>query len=151
MKKILRMLVPVDFTPESQLALDWAQMVARSQIDSTIFLLHALPLADRPQDLGMASIAYQMELIAIQHKMKRLQDRLPPEVITFPLYETGRVAEAIARVCENQNIDLVVMTTRGRRGQEHLLDGSVSEETVRIAPCPVLVLHRNERVENMIS
>jgi hypothetical protein len=37
-------------------------------------------------------------------------------------------------------VDLVVMATHGRTGLRHLLFGSVAEELLALAPCPVLVV-----------
>jgi nucleotide-binding universal stress UspA family protein len=145
MINILRILVPIDFSAESELALDWAQMVARNQKGATLYILHTLPLEEKPGQLGMASVAYKLEMEAIKQKMTRWLNRLPPNVVYFTMFATGRVPEAIARACEKQQIDMVVMTTRGRRGMTHILEGSVTEETVRLASCPVLVLHLNDR------
>jgi nucleotide-binding universal stress UspA family protein len=51
----------------------------------------------------------------------------------------GRPAEGILRCAEAKGFDLLVVGTRGRRGLERLLLGSVADEVVRAAPCPVLV------------
>jgi nucleotide-binding universal stress UspA family protein len=48
--------------------------------------------------------------------------------------------EAIVGYVEEQEIDLVVAGTRGRRGLQRLLIGSVAEEVLRTAPCPVLTV-----------
>ena len=72
-----------------------------------------------------------------------------PAVATEPLYGEGPAAPEIARLCREQEIDLVVMVTHGRKGVSHLLMGSVAEETERLAPCPVLVLHLNPEVKNV--
>ena len=39
-----------------------------------------------------------------------------------------------------ENVDLVVMGAHGRRGFRRFLLGSVTEEVVRLAPCPVLTI-----------
>ena len=49
------------------------------------------------------------------------------------------LAKAVVQVAEI-NADLVVLKTHGRTGLSHLLLGSVAEEIVRTAPCPVLTL-----------
>jgi nucleotide-binding universal stress UspA family protein len=49
-------------------------------------------------------------------------------------------AEAIVDHARSEDVDLVVMGTHGRRGVERLLRGSVSEEVVREAPCPVFTV-----------
>jgi nucleotide-binding universal stress UspA family protein len=145
MKDILRVLVPVDFSEESELAVEWAVRTVRNRSGATVYLLHALPLKEAPGQLGMGSVGYQMETEALQQKLKKWQERLPADVLSFTLLEPGRVAEVIARVCEKNPIDLVIMTTRGRRGMQRILEGSTTEEAIRLAPCPVLVLHLNQR------
>lgn len=129
------------------MALEWAQAVTRNKVGATLYLLHVLPLEGKPEQSGMASTAYGMELAATREKMGVFQKRLPEDILSFPLYGTGPIAEAVAKVCEEKDIDLVIMTTRGRRGLTHILDGSVTETTVRVAPCPVLVLHQNQKVK----
>jgi nucleotide-binding universal stress UspA family protein len=50
------------------------------------------------------------------------------------------VAKKIRHYIRTQNIDLLVMATHGRIGVSRLLQGSVTEEVIRSADCPVLVL-----------
>jgi universal stress protein A len=55
----------------------------------------------------------------------------------------GPPADTIARVAQARAVDLIVMSTHGRTGLQHVLLGSVAEKVVRLAPCPVLtVKHR---------
>ena len=48
-------------------------------------------------------------------------------------------APAIVDYAKDNDIDVVVMGTHGRRGLRRLLMGSAAEEVVRLAPCPVIV------------
>jgi universal stress protein A len=41
----------------------------------------------------------------------------------------------------DQEVDLILMGTQGRTGLPHMVLGSVAEKVVRLAPCPVLVVH----------
>jgi len=50
------------------------------------------------------------------------------------------LAKAVVRVATELEADLIVLKTHGRRGLSHLILGSVAEEVVRTAPCPVLTL-----------
>jgi nucleotide-binding universal stress UspA family protein len=56
--------------------------------------------------------------------------------------EEGFANEAIVETCESEAIDLVVMTTHGRKGVAHWFMGSVTEKVVRCAPCSVLVVRQ---------
>jgi len=52
----------------------------------------------------------------------------------------GELWPTIADMVEQQNIDLIVVGTRGRTGLGRALLGSVAEEIFRRAPCPVLTV-----------
>jgi len=49
-------------------------------------------------------------------------------------------SEEIAQLAADVEADLVVVGTHGRRGLTRMMLGSVAEATVRLAPCPVLVV-----------
>jgi nucleotide-binding universal stress UspA family protein len=46
----------------------------------------------------------------------------------------------VVRVATEVDADLIVLKTHGRKGLSHLILGSVAEEVLRTAPCPVLTL-----------
>lgn len=50
------------------------------------------------------------------------------------------IADELAQLAADLEADLVVIGTHGRRGLSRLLLGSSAEATVRLAPCPVLVV-----------
>ena len=52
----------------------------------------------------------------------------------------GRPARAIVERAAELNIDLIAMTTHGRGGLGRLVLGSVADEVLRHAPCPVLLI-----------
>jgi nucleotide-binding universal stress UspA family protein len=52
----------------------------------------------------------------------------------------GSPATAIVFLAEKENVDMIVMPTHGRTGLSRLLMGSVAEEVVRKAKCPVLTV-----------
>ena len=55
-------------------------------------------------------------------------------------FEEGSPADKILKTIDERNIDLVVMGTSGKHGINRFLLGSVAENTMRSAPCPVLVI-----------
>ena len=57
----------------------------------------------------------------------------------------GEPGDSIAAAAEAERADLVVVGTRGRRGAERMLLGSVSDHVVRHAECPVLVVRPTRR------
>jgi nucleotide-binding universal stress UspA family protein len=61
-------------------------------------------------------------------------------------FEQGDAVAAILRVAEELPADLIVLGTHGRTGLGRLLMGSVAEQVVRKAPCPVLTV-KNPHLE----
>lgn len=76
--------------------------------------------------LGTSSKSKKPDLDVLTIIQNQLEGDAPPEEIT------GYVDE--------QEIDLIVMGTHGRRGVQRMLLGSVTEEVVRKANCPVLTV-----------
>jgi nucleotide-binding universal stress UspA family protein len=59
--------------------------------------------------------------------------------------ESSSIADAIRRYAEKLGADLIVMGTHGRTALARVLLGSVTERTVREAPCPVLLTSSVEK------
>jgi nucleotide-binding universal stress UspA family protein len=53
----------------------------------------------------------------------------------------GAPAENILEEAKKADADLIVMSTHGRTGLSHILMGSITEEVVRNASCPVFSVH----------
>ena len=53
----------------------------------------------------------------------------------------GDAAEKIIEYIEDQNIDLVIMGTHGRKGMDKIIFGSVAERVVKTSPVPVMVVN----------
>ncbi len=58
--------------------------------------------------------------------------------------DLGSPATAILKVATTLSADVIVMTTHGRTGFSRAYFGSVAEDVLREAPCPVLTLHHRD-------
>ncbi len=54
---------------------------------------------------------------------------------------TGYAAEEILNAAKEEQADMIVMGTHGRKGIDLILFGSVAEKVVKGASCPVLTVH----------
>jgi nucleotide-binding universal stress UspA family protein len=63
-----------------------------------------------------------------------------PDVRIEGRFAEGQVARAILDVAKESACDVIVMGTHGRTGLGRLLMGSVAEQVVRHAACPVLTV-----------
>lgn len=124
--EIRRIAVPTDFSPESERAVAYAAALAR-RMGSALYLVHVL------KDLDSFHEARE-RLSTLASRLALGTRRLTLDV------RTGEPAESIAEAAERYGADLVVMATHGRTGLAHMVSGSVAEEVIRNADCPVLVL-----------
>lgn len=120
-------LCPVDFTPASDSALVLASSLARD----TGAMLHILYVQEVPTRLGPDINNY--------HK---LWETLPKATnVNFEHHLLhGNPAEAITKFVEDNQVDMVVMGTYGRRGLTRAILGSVAEGVMRAAKVPVLTV-----------
>lgn len=56
------------------------------------------------------------------------------------VFEVESTADAIVDYAKSHNIDLIVITSRGRTGLKRFLLGSVASGVVSHAECPVVVV-----------
>ena len=52
----------------------------------------------------------------------------------------GIPSEAVLAAAKTEDVDLIVVGTKGKTGLEHVLLGSTAERIIRMAPCPVLAV-----------
>ncbi|HTE53745.1 MAG TPA: universal stress protein [Kofleriaceae bacterium] len=140
-----RILVPVDFSVCSLAALSHAAAMARPSRGS-IDVLHVWPLA-HPLALEALAASAGMTVVelaeseaaeALAAVMADLEDR----GVAGPRgrVECGEPADVILRAARDGGYDLIVMGTHGHGGLADRVRGSVAEQVIRRAPCPVLTI-----------
>jgi nucleotide-binding universal stress UspA family protein len=136
-------LVPTDFSPTSDAALRYATQMALS-LGARLFLMHV------PGKTGEhLEASYPVEQFG-EVASRQLGSFLTAEELgqLRPLYaiRVGTPAEEIAMYADGCGIDLIVMGTHGRSGIAHAVLGSIAEQVVRTAPCPVLLIRGSHAV-----
>jgi nucleotide-binding universal stress UspA family protein len=61
-------------------------------------------------------------------------------VQALSIVREGIPADEIVKIAEENNVDLIVMGTRGLTGARRALLGSTADQVIRWAPCPVMVV-----------
>lgn len=142
--QIRRILCPVDWSDSSAGALQAAAELAR-RFDAALTLLHVdvVPGSAIPEALLETPPSIAQDLSAPADRpladWRALAVRLgAPRVDAFR--SVGTPGLEIVALARRDAYDLVVMGTHGRSGLGHLVLGSVAEEVVRHAPCPVLTV-----------
>jgi nucleotide-binding universal stress UspA family protein len=137
-------LFPTDFTEHSRAALKYAAAFARDGNGRVVMLNvqdakvppNLLTLPER--DLEEQENSWLLELRSGAKDL--LTDRLFDGVEVEPVFAEGDPAPEIGRGARNYNSDLITVVTRGRKGLSRAWAGSIAEEIIADAPCPVLAI-----------
>lgn len=140
-------LVATDFSRASELAVDAARVLAL-QNGARCTLVHvfdpsSLAARGHEYELHSESMTIEPEVEQrIHDELRRIADaRLGDARDVKTSLVLGRnAALGICDYAQKEDVDLIVVSTHGRTGLQHILIGSVAEKVVRHAPCPVLTL-----------
>jgi nucleotide-binding universal stress UspA family protein len=145
MTPIKNILHPTDFSRPCEVALQIACTLA-SAPDTRLILLHVVPcsvLRGSAAAPNGASGRSPRNYKAYWEEMRRkLQDLPLPGLkarVEHVLAEGGPAA-AILRAANEHSCDLIVMGTHGWTGMARRIIGSVAEEVMQLAPCPVVMV-----------
>jgi nucleotide-binding universal stress UspA family protein len=140
---IKNVLFATDFSANSEAALPYAAAICR-RFGSTLHVAHvvsdtSLLLMTGGVDYVSMGTLYEDAHTEATEKIKRLADHFGG-ISHRTHVRHGKVWSNLSRIIEENEIDLIVVGTHGRTGLGKLLLGSVAEEILRHAPCPVLTV-----------
>ncbi len=140
MLAIRTILHPTDFSQYSEYAFPLACSLARDH-GAKLIVLHETPPPQMVVYDGMpvSQPAPMLYRDGAEERLKQIKPADPQVKIEHRL-EEGPAAPEILRIAKETNADLIVMGTHGWTGLARLLMGSIAEQVVRKAPCPVLTL-----------
>lgn len=147
MKKIL---VPIDFSPNSLNAMHVAASIAR-KFNATLELLHVnlAAIYSAPLSEFVAASKYESDDQQYDDTAVTELEKLKMELLAETEYaslnvqlrvEDGYLHSCVKNVAETDGVDLVVMGTKGTSGLNEFLLGSNTEKVIRTAPCPILAV-----------
>lgn len=144
MNPIREILVPTDFSDLSKRAIEAAVHLARLSkarllllhvVESTWYMgtygLDPLPIPNLEHELRQAA----------EKRLEELAGELVPADVTRRIVVCeGTPWVDIVRVAQEEDVDMIVLSTHGYTGLKHALLGSHAERVVRTARCPVLTV-----------
>lgn len=139
MPGIQKILYPTDFSDSARYAFQSACALAKSN-DATLIVLHVMMPSSSP--VQMRPLPDPLRSAESQESVASLPWPQPsdPRIRVEHRMTEGDPADEILRLSAALSCDLIVMGTHGRTGLGRLLTGSVAEEVLRKAICPVLVV-----------
>ncbi len=155
MFKINNILFPTDFSRCADQALNHALFLAK-KYGAELHIIHAVVLFDNDPNVIPKKFP---ELDELRSRLERITDERINEIIKSRKTEklnlhTAQIrgisaASVILEYASDNDIDLIVMGTQGRRGISHMLLGSVAEEIIRLSICPVLTIRESEKPKSI--
>ncbi len=152
-----KILIPTDFTPNSEFAFKHAVMLARHN-DAQIYLLHVIPQVDSSMRVYLSSILGENRLEEFeQNNMQKAKDEMQQNLADFANRELANFPEDLNRfagadvaighpviqiieAAETLDVDLIVMGTHSKGAIEHAFLGSIAEKVLKKSTKPVFVI-----------
>lgn len=145
-QRLNNILVATDFSPVSENAIDYATLLA-ARNDAHLHIVHVRVLFED---------FYEREMFPERERYQDVLDRaakssfadLPDE---FDVPVTKKILRGVSAPVEiveyatENDVDLIVLGTRGRTGLAHMFLGSVAQMVVRLSPASVLVVGQGAR------
>ena len=144
MDRVRKILAPTDFSDLSKVGIRYALEMGWDE-SAKVIVYHVI-------DFGMDShnrlVAYGKNRDLLKEGRRTLYDFLAENftdlVNVDQVVEFGAPYKNIVEKAVTEGVDMIVMSTHGHTGIDHLILGSVAEKVVAHAPCPVLVVPRHQ-------
>jgi nucleotide-binding universal stress UspA family protein len=131
---------PTDFSDHSNYAFELACSLARDH-GGHVVLAHVAPapVSSLGGPVWVPPLPAEYPNEELKDKLARLQSQAP-DVCKQHILVYGEAASEILRLARETSCDLIVMGTHGRTGFGRLLLGSLADQVIRRAPCPVVTV-----------
>jgi nucleotide-binding universal stress UspA family protein len=138
-----KILLPIDFSPSSQAALEMAADLAQ-HFHAELHLVNIVPFfpsSTLPDFVPEASFLAEERSRAERDLAKCRKALAERGVKSASTVEVGNdVAGNIMDVVDREDIDMVIISTHGISGWHPLVFGSIAEKVVKMVQCPLLLL-----------
>jgi len=139
-----KILLPIDFSPSSQAALEMAADLAK-HFHAELHLVNVIPefpTSTLPDFVPETKFLQDARSLAERHLAKCHAALAARGVKSTSSVEVGNdIAGNIMEVAEREHIDMMVISTHGISGWHPLVFGSIAEKVVKLVRCPILLLH----------
>jgi nucleotide-binding universal stress UspA family protein len=138
-----RILLPIDFSPSSQAALEMAADLAK-HFQAKLHLVNVIamfPTTTMPDLIPESEFLQEARTFAESHLAKCKAALVARGVKSTASVEVGNdVVGNIMEVIDRERIDMVIISTHGISGWHPLVFGSIAEKVVKLVQCPLLLL-----------
>lgn len=143
MPALKKILCAIDLSDQSESVAEYAVMLAK-MAGASIVAVYAAPTLTQYTGFHVPPNTidnFVGEIVSgAERSMSEFVAQNFPGVDARGTVVVGYAAEEILALAEKEQVDIIVMGTRGRKGIDLILFGSVAEKVVKNATCPVLTI-----------
>lgn len=144
MREIKKILCAIDLIEPDKLITEYANALAK-KFGATITVFYAAPhLSQYSRYAELATINKIHDELAkkVEESMKEFlaEAFTDPSIKVESKIAEGPAADKIIDFTENNDIDAIVIGTRGKKGLERILLGSVASKIIKTSPVPVFTV-----------
>ncbi|HKY09787.1 MAG TPA: universal stress protein [Candidatus Binatia bacterium] len=150
-------MAPTDFSPLAEAGVRYALNAGR-ELGAEVIIYHAITgneiaaFGRRRKD-KLVPLHYRGLIETYERRLKSFVEAKFGDAVTSvrvgQKVEFGTPETSIVESAKAEAVDLIIMASRGRRGLARMFLGSVTEEVIRNAPCPVVVIPVNLAAANV--
>ena len=143
MLNIKKILCAVDFSSVSEKVADSAKSLAKP-LGAEVICIHVVPSGTIYADFGIPMNSMETFCTTMvsegEKTLAEFMERHFSDMNHRGKVTCGDFSEEILNCAKEEQADMIVMGTHGRKGMDRLLFGSVAEKVLRQAPCPVVAV-----------
>lgn len=133
-----KILVPLDGSSPAEMVLPYAEMIAAT-FESEITIASVSEL--HAEEVDHLYRSYQEHIVKqVELQIKNLKTMVGAEVKGVVLF--GRPADEILKYAKKNNVDLIIMASRGRSSRGPWLLGNIAAKVLRATEAPVLLIRK---------
>jgi len=143
-----RILVPTDFSDNSKAAFEYAVNLFDNS-ERTFVLLNAFYIPHTTHDgtFSYQDVSKKEAQEAFKAEEARIRAKFPDIKAKIEThFEIGAIVDIANRFAEQQDIDLMIMGTKGATGLAEILVGSIASSMIKKVECPLMVVPENVNI-----
>jgi nucleotide-binding universal stress UspA family protein len=133
-------LCATDVSEDSDRALDYARRIAISE-GAELHIVHVIEKLAAGRAAGQNVRVDEQECFdTLRHQSAEMSESGIKTTLHRPSANAGDVADCVSRIASDNDVDLIIVGTRGRSALVGAVLGSVTQRLLHVSPCPVLAV-----------
>jgi len=151
----MKILIPTDFSKLSKVAVQYAAKMAK-KVDAEIVLLHVVFIPEPPQTMHSAKSIEEIMAENAEADLIQLEQEIKAAVkghlnISHEVVKGFPVEDVVDNYARHNDIDLIVMGTKGATGLAKVLIGSNATAVINSSQIPVITVPEHARFDHLHS